>query len=412
MKKASIISVGNEVLSGLTIDTNAAHLSRELLSLGIPVVSGYTVADEIEAITGAIGHAWADADVILITGGLGPTDDDLTRSAVAKFLDVQLEFRAELLDRIKAFFDKRGRQMSDTNRVQAFLPIGVQPLDNPIGTAAGLLAEKQGKLLAALPGVPSEMKQMFRDSLAPRLHPWVGSQIVKSRKLRCFGTGESNIAEMLGSLMQRGRNPLINCTVHGSIITLHIIAQADAGRPANQMLDRDEQQLRQLLGDLVFGCDEQTLAEVVGAQLASQGKTVATAESCTGGLLAGMLTEVPGASQYFIQGWVTYTNQSKMRQLGVPRRCIDAHGAVSEQVARAMAAGARRTAGTDFGIGITGIAGPAGGTEQKPVGLVYIGVDSASGVSCEKHVFSHGRSAVRLRSVLTALNLLRRNLKA
>ena len=412
MKNASLVSVGNEILSGLTVDTNAAYLSRELLSMGIPVVSGYTVPDEVEAVSQAIRRAKSDANIVLVTGGLGPTDDDLTRQALASYLHVELEFHQELLYDIDKFFRKRNRPMTERNRVQAYLPAGTHALSNPVGTAPGMLAETDGGIIVAMPGVPSEMKLMFRESVGPRLKKADRGQVVLVHKLRCFGTGESNVAQMLGDFMQRGRNPLINCTVSGSVITLHIVATAGEFTVAGQMIDRDTEALHAILGDLVFGHGEQTLADVVAEKLTAAGKTLAVAESCTGGLLAKMLTDPAGASAYFHQGWITYTNDSKTVELGVPRELIARHGAVSEQVARAMAEGARRRAATDFAIGITGIAGPTGATEHKPLGSVYISVDSACGCLNTHGVFSHGRGAVRLRAALTAMNMLRRELDA
>jgi len=415
MIKASIVSVGNEVLSGQTVDTNAAHLSAELLSIGIPVVSSYVVRDEIGAIVRGLELASADADVILTTGGLGPTGDDLTRQALAKFLGVELELRDELLERIEKFFISRGRQMAQTNKIQAYIPAGAKALAN-IGTAPGIVAEpctrrgaggSKGKLFFALPGVPMEMERMFAESVLPELVRLAGGQAVVVKKLKCFGAGESTIAEMLGTMMQRGRNPLINCTASSGIITLHIIATAGNKEEAEQMALEDEKLLRSTLGELVYGVSDQFLAEVVGEKLLRQGKTIAVAESCTGGLLAKLLTDVPGSSKYFTCGWITYSNQAKTSQLGVPAELIKEHGAVSEQVARAMAMGARNKAGTDYAIGITGIAGPTGGTEQKPVGLVYIGVDSKSGCYAEQLLLSGSRRFIRLRAAQTVLNLIR-----
>jgi len=406
MIKASIISVGNEVLSGQTVDTNAAHLSAELLSIGIPVVSSYTVRDEIDAIVRGLDLASTDADVVLTTGGLGPTDDDLTRQALAKFLGVELELKDELLERIEKFFVSRKRQMTQKNRIQAYIPAGAKALAN-IGTAPGIMAESKGKLFFALPGVPTEAKQMFKESVLPELKQFACKQAVVVKRLKCFGAGESTIAEMLGTLMQQGRNPLINCTASSGIITLHIIATAENKEEAEQMAEKDEKTLQGILGELIYGRNEQSLAEVVGEKLARQKKTIAVAESCTGGLLAKLLTDVPGSSKYFVCGWVTYSNQAKNSQLGVPAELIQQHGAVSEQVARAMAVGARNRAGTDYAIGITGIAGPTGGTEQKPVGLVYIGVDSENGCYTEQLLLSGNRWFIRLQAAQNVLNLLR-----
>jgi nicotinamide-nucleotide amidase len=248
---------------------------------------------------------------------------------------------------------------------------------------------------------------MFAESVLPELRQFAGDQAVVVKKLKCFGAGESTIAQQIGTIMQRGRNPLVNCTVEFGVITLHIVATAQGAETAEQMALKDEESLRNTLGELVYGSDEQSLGQVVGEKLARQEKTIAVAESCTGGLLAKLLTDIPGASEYFTHGWVTYSNRAKSGELGVPGELIEEHGAVSEQVAEAMARGARRRAGTDFAIGITGIAGPGGGSEQKPSGLVYVSVDSEQGCETKRCLFTHNRRFVRLRSAQTALNMLR-----
>ena len=412
MKKASIVSIGNEILSGQTIDTNGPYLSEKLLSIGIPVVSSYTIGDDIDSIVRVLGLASDDADVVLATGGLGPTDDDLTREGFARFLGTELQLENELLERIGDFFTQRSLQMPVRNKAQAYVPSGAKSLANNVGTAPGFMAETRGKLLMALPGVPSEMKQMFEESVFEKLGALADKQVVVVRKLKCFGAGESTISELLGPLMQRGRNPLINCTAEHGVITLHIIATAEDKSRAQQMVEKDEESLRNILGELIYGTGEQTLAEVVGQKLTQQKKTIAVAESCTGGTLAKLITDIPGASRYFIQGWVTYSNGAKTGELGVPAELIEEYGAVSDQIAEAMAQGARKKAGTDFVIGITGIAGPAGGTEQKPVGLVYICVAWESGCETQRFIFSHRRGSIRLRAAQMALNMLRLRLQS
>ena len=270
----------------------------------------------------------------------------------------------------------------------------------------------KGKLLIALPGVPSEMKQMFDESVLPELKRFTTEQAMVVRKLKCFGAGESNIAELLGNLCRRGRNPLINCTAEHGVITLHIIATAKDKIQAQQMAEKDEKLLRNMLGELIYGTGDQTLAEVVGEKLAQQKKTIAVAESCTGGCLARLLTDIPGASRYFTHGWVTYSNSAKTSELGVPADLIEKHGAVSDRVAQSMAQCARKRAGTNFAIGITGIAGPTGGSKQKPVGLVYISVDSDNGCETKRLILTHGRDFIRLRAAQTALNMLRLKLES
>jgi nicotinamide-nucleotide amidase len=407
MRRASIVSIGNEILTGQTVDTNAAYLCEKLFSIGIPVVSSYTVGDEIERIVRALESASDDAEIVLATGGLGPTDDDLTRLGFARFLGSELELQDELLQKIQRFFGRRNLQMSEKNKVQAYLPAGTEAVANELGTAPGIMAEMGEKFIFAMPGVPLEMKKMFEESVLPKLKRLTAKQVIVVRKLKCFGTGESNIAEMLGNVMARDRNPLINCTASSGIITLHIVATAEDKAKAQKMVEKEEEMLRERLGDLVYGAGEQTLAEVVGRKLALEKKTIATAESCTGGILAKLLTDIPGASKYFTQGWVTYSNAAKISELGVQAELIDKYGAVSEQAACAMACGARKKAGTDFAIGITGIAGPTGATEHKPVGLVYICVESDSASETRRFVFPQDRYSIRLRAAKTALNMIR-----
>ena len=407
MRKASIISIGNELLIGQTVDTNASYLSGELLSIGIPVVSSYTVADDIDLIVRALNLASSDAELVLTTGGLGPTDDDLTRQAFAKFLGTELQLQNELLQKIQNLFAKRNMQMPEKSKAQAYIPAGAKALANNLGTAPGIIAQVKSKLLIAMPGVPSEMKQMFEESVVGELKRFATEQALVMRKLKCFGAGESDIAELLGSLCQRDRNPLINCTAKHGVITLYIIATAKDKIQAQQMAEKDEELLRNMLGELIYGTGEQTLAEVVGQKLAQQKKTIAVAESCTGGTLAKLLTDIPGASRYFTHGWVTYSDSAKNSELGIEADLIERHGAVSDQVAEAMAQGARKRAGTDFAIGVTGIAGPTGESVQNPIGLVYISVDSDSGCETKRFIMAGDRDFIRLRTAQTALNMLR-----
>ena len=423
MKKASIISIGNELLNGQTISTNAAYLSERLLSIGIPVVSSYTIGDDVDSIARVLRLASDDGDIIVASGGLGPTDDDVTRQAFAKFLGSELQLQDELLERIESFFANQDLVMPEKTKIQAYIPVGAKALLNNLGTAPGIMAEYKGKLFLALPGVPAEMKEMFEEQVLPKLTPTsscrktgVGDQAIVTRKLRCFGTGESAVAELIGDVMKRGRNPLINCTAKHGVITLHIVATAKDKNTAERMAEEDEKMLRKCLGELVYGVGEQTLAEVVGQKLARQKKTIAVAESCTGGVLAKLITDVAGASRYFTHGWVTYSDQAKTGELGVPADLIERYGAVSEGVAEAMAVGARKKAKTDFAIGITGIAGPprllvadkrGGRSEQKPVGLVYISVDADKHSETKRFIFSGNRRLIRLRAALTGLNMLR-----
>lgn len=412
MKTACIIAVGNELLNGQRVDTNSSWLQEQLLRLGIPTVGGHVMPDEEERIIAALKEASVQADIVILTGGLGPTDDDLTRNALSTFLDKPLELREDLLQEIERFFERRRLIMASTNRVQAYLPAGTEAMNNPRGTAPGIFAQQEGKLYFCLPGVPYEMKGMFEDHVYPKLIAEAGRGVILNSQVHCFGLGESTIAEKLGDLMKRGRNPLINSTAHVGVITLHIIAGGDDAAAAEEMIEKDRDLICRLLGDAVFGIDEQTLPEVVGVLLKKQNLKLALAESCTGGLVAKMITDVPGSSEYFSAGWVTYSNEAKVRDLGVSQEIIDKHGAVSAPVAQAMAEGAAHKSGADIAVGITGIAGPEGGTEQKPVGLGYIGLYDKGVVEVQELRFSPvGREFVRRRAALTALNWIRLKLK-
>lgn len=410
--KACIISIGNELLSGQTVDTNAAWVSGKLLEMGIPVAGGWTVPDEQTRIVTAIRQAAQVGQLILLTGGLGPTDDDLTRQAVATYLGVDLVFKPELLKQISHFFDSRGRKMSPTNRSQAYIPAGSIVLNNLWGTAPGFWACKDAIYLAAMPGVPAEMKQMFIGQVSPQIKDFIEGEITVFGKLRCFGAGESDIAHKLGDLMKRGRNPLINCTCGEGDIVLSIFATAKDSTEAEAMITNDKRVLRECLGEWVYGEDAHTLPETVGNLLRTRHKTIALAESCTGGLLSQILTDVPGATDYVLAGWVTYSNEAKVSLLGVSEEMIADFGAVSEPVARMMAAGAAEKSGADVSAAITGIAGPGGGTDQKPIGLVYIAVMIDGDCRVQEYRFPPAnRHWVRLRSALTALNLIRLRLE-
>ncbi len=420
---AIIISIGDELILGQTVDTNAAWLSRQLSSLGITVREHVTVGDDINAIVGQLRRAGGmpnnnAVDVVLVTGGLGPTDDDLTRHALAKVLETELKLHQPSLSRIEQFFVRLNKPMSQTNRVQAMIPCGCDVLENNVGTAPGITAQIGKTPVFFLPGVPTEMKVMFDESVKDKLRQKVSAggaeKVCAYRTLHTYGAGESSIAEMLGDMMSRGRNPVVNCTAAHSIVSIRIISRGPDEKTARVLIEPVERELRRRLGTFIFGSDEDTLAGVVGGLLRRNGSTVAVAESCTGGLLAKELTDFPGSSSYFMAGWVTYSNDAKTDFLRVNPATIESFGAVSEQVAFELASAARRLAGTDYGLGITGIAGPTGGiagptggTDEKPVGLVYVGLADQDGVEVARNVFPGSRDHVRRRAVYTALNMLR-----
>jgi len=385
MNAVSVISIGNELLSGQCLDTNRAWLGEQLSLAGLNVVSGFAVSDEISAIEESIAHATAQANIVLITGGIGPTDDDLTRDAVAKFLGVELEFRQELYAGIEDFFAKRNYPMVQKNRVQAYIPAGAKSLR-----------------------VPSEMKLMFSNEILPQIIDKAGKNVVVTKRIKCYGIGESNLNETLGDMLKRGQNPLINCTVNQGVITLHVVANSNDKKTAQEMIANKISQLQSLIGKFIFGYDNETLEGVLGKELQSRGKTIALAESCTGGLIAKLLTDLPGASDFFQCGWVTYSNAAKNRLLGVDAKLLEEKGAVSREVALEMAKGALERSCADVAVAVTGIAGPGGGSEEKPVGLVYIALVSSEKTFVEEFNFPPNREVCRLRTAQKAIAMVRK----
>ncbi|MCE5340373.1 MAG: competence/damage-inducible protein A [Planctomycetaceae bacterium] len=411
MKKAAILSVGNELLNGSTVDTNSNWLQKQLLTVSIPVVYTCSIVDDIDEIKNAIEYASTKADVILITGGLGPTDDDLTRQAIAKYLNVELEYHPDIYAKIENFFVSIKRPMVEKNKIQAYLPAGTSEIENNLGTAPGIFYQNNKILIASFPGVPYEMKEMFEKIVQPKLQELNRGNILVVKKIKCIGVGESSLAEMIGDMMERDRNPLINCTVDHGVITLHIISQAKDEKTAQASANKDIEKLRGILGGFIYAYDDLSLPEAVGRKLAEKKKTLAIAESCTGGLIAKLLTDISGSSKYFTYGWVTYSNEAKISQLGVDKNLIDKFGAVSSEVAAQMAIGAKKKSGADYAIAVTGIAGPDGGTTEKPVGLVYVSVAGPNETKTERFLFgARNRDFIRLRTSQVALNLLRLNL--
>jgi len=415
--KAIVVSIGDELVLGQTVDTNSSWLSRELASVGIGVAEHITVPDDLAAIEAAISGAAMRCDVLLINGGLGPTKDDLTREALARALNEPLELNADWLRRLEDFFKQLGRPMPNSNRVQAMIPRGARLLDNTAGTAPGIDADFNGGTawscrIFVMPGVPSEMKLMFQKSVLPCLtQTGAGSAaggVILSRTLHTFGVGESTIGERLGDLMDRRRNPSVGTTVSSGVVSVRINARFSDREGALTELQQTDRQCRDVLGDLIYGSDDQTLPSVV-ADLLTAGKVriVATAESCTGGLLSKMLTDIPGSSRYFQRGWITYSNQAKTELLDVSPQLLAQDGAVSESVVRAMAQSARQKSGADFALAISGIAGPDGGTPAKPVGSVCIALAHAQAALARTFNFPGDRETIRDRSAKMALTLLR-----
>jgi len=410
--QAEIISLGTELLTGAAIDTNSAWLSDRLGACGVPVRRHMTLADNRAAITSAFREACERADLVVVTGGLGPTQDDLTRAALADAMDVPLATDDASVAQIEAFFRGMNRDMPLSNRVQAECPRGASPLPNEWGTAPGIRAQLARATIFCFPGVPREMHAMFERYVTPFIAEGSSGHGIALRVLRTYGAGESHVAEKIADLMPPGRNPAVGTTASEGVISVRVVAHADSQGEAEALADADVQEVRKRLGKWVYGAGEDTLASVIGEVLAARGQTVATAESCTGGLIAKLLTDIPGSSRYFVGGVVTYSNEQKTALLNVPADMIAKHGAVSEEVAETMAANCQSKFGCDYALSITGIAGPDGGTPQKPVGLVYIGLAHPEGVIVRKMRLSQrfNRDTIRDRSAKTALNLLRKEL--
>lgn len=408
---AEIISIGSELTSGKNLDTNARWLSQRLGEIGVEVGFHTTVADDLQANLDVFRIACSRAKIVLVTGGLGPTADDLTREVLAKLAGAELVFDPTSFGQIEQMFAKRQRVMPERNKVQAYFPAGATPIPNERGTAPGIWMKHGNATIACMPGVPDEMFAMFNDWVLPRLAQAVGGgQAIVHRTLRCFGAGESAIEEKLGDLTRRGRRPEVGITASEGTISLRVTAIGATPAEANQLAEPDVDYICKTLGELVFGQEDDDLQGVVVRLLAERNKTLATAESCTGGLVGHLLTEVPGASRVFLGGVVAYSNPAKEIFVGVPADLLRAKGAVSPEVAAALARGARERFGADLGLGITGIAGPDGGTPEKPVGLVHIALASSVGVEQAQYNWLASRSSVKIRSAKTALNLARLHL--
>ena len=406
--KAAILAVGDELLAPGRAETNSVFLTDELAKLGIPVVFRAVVSDDASAIEAFLRRALLGADVVFLTGGLGPTADDVTRDAAARALSREMELDADWLERIQKRFDRRGIVMPGVNRKQAMVPIGADLLPNRRGTAPGLwMRVDDDKAVVLLPGPPAELRPMFEAEVEPRLSQQAGDVVYDVRKLWVTGLAESAVEQRVCETYLRYKNPATTILASAGQVELRLTAtgtNADEAVAANDVLVAE---LRALLGDHLFSECEEELEEVVGQLLVSQKKRIAVAESLTGGLIASRLTDIPGASAYFDEAFVTYSNEAKTSVLEVPALLFESVGAVSEEVARAMAVGARARTGADLAVAATGIAGPSGASETKPVGLVYIGLASSHGLRVEKYQFPGTRRQVKRWTSQAALNLVR-----
>ncbi len=406
---AELLTIGSELLNGATVNTNATYLARCLAELGIPCRRQTTVPDERLPLLGVLQHALSRTPLLILTGGLGPTFDDVTMEVLAETTHRPLAYVPSVGSQIRRFYTKRHRRLQQAALRQAYLPEGGIALPNPIGTAPGLWLKLPGCLVIALPGVPGEMRAIMEQEVVPRMKQLNVGRALEGLTLRTVGLVELSIEAMLKRLkipstVQLGLYP------HLRTVDIRLTATASSRSAARRAIQMVERPLRRVLGTAIYGTDHQTLEQVVGAWLVKRRKTLALAESCTGGLLSSQITDVPGSSRYLRGSFVAYHNDLKRNQLGVPERLLARYGAVSEQTAKAMAWGAREAAEADLGLSITGIAGPTGGTPSKPVGLVYLGLSSREKTRAMRYQFFGNREAIKLQAAQSALDLLRRYL--
>jgi nicotinamide-nucleotide amidase len=409
--RACILAIGSEMLTPFRVDTNSLFITERLNAIGYDVRLKAVVGDDVDELAEVLRTAGGWADLIVISGGLGPTEDDVTRDAVARVYDMPLEVDEAIVDRIRDRFARRGMTMPDINRRQAMVPRGAVVLENPNGTAPGLWIERGRAAIVLLPGPPREMKPMLEGVVRDRLAPRSGTAGLFRRVLKITGRAESDVdAQAQPTYAKWTSSPVpISTTILAVLgqIELHLTAQAADPDAAAAALDAAVLEMQQVLGPSVYSSDGRSLEAVVGDLLRQHTLTIAVAESCTGGLLASRLTDVPGSSDYVERGVVCYSNRSKTELAGVPTALIAEHGAVSEPVARAMAEGIRSRAGTNVGIGITGIAGPGGGTPEKPVGTVSVAVIVDDETRVRTFQFIGGRDMVKFQAAQAALNMTR-----
>jgi len=409
--KAELLAIGSELLGPLRAETNSLWLTERLLDAGIEVAARATLSDDAALLESAFRAALSRADVVIATGGLGPTADDLTREAAAAATARDLRREPAIVEGLRARFARYGRPMSDTNLKQADVIEGAEALHNTRGTAPGQLLEHQGRTLVLLPGPPGEMKPMFDEQVLPRLRARAGaSRVVRRRVLRIAGMSESGVDELVAPVYSRFENPKTTILGAPGQVELHLVAQADGEAEAESRIDELARLLREALPGRIFSEDGRELPHVVTHLLRERSLTLALAESCTGGLLSARLTDVPGVSAVLERAVVSYANRAKVEALGVDAALLERHGAVSEEVAVAMAAGIMRAARSDVAVAITGIAGPDGGTNDKPVGLVFVAICGAAGTRVRRNHFPGGRELVRQQATQVALEMLRRGL--
>jgi nicotinamide-nucleotide amidase len=408
---AEIISIGDELLIGQVINTNATWMAQHLNDIGIPVKQISAIADDAQEIMKALDQAFSQSDVILVTGGLGPTKDDITKHTLCAYFKTELVFHQPSFENIIRLFGARGIKVSDINGKQAEVPANCTPLLNPNGTAPGMWFEKDGKILVSMPGVPFEMEAMMEEYVLPRLAGEDNQRIVAHKTIITQGVGESYLSELIKEWEENlPANMKLAYLPQPGLVRLRLTGYGESIEKTFREIESEVKILQKLIPDLIFGYGDDTMEEVVGRLLKEKHFTLSTAESCTGGYLAHMITSVPGASDYFLGSVIAYSNAVKHELLGVSEKSLIDFGAVSEQVVKEMAEGAMKKFKTDFAISVSGIAGPDGGTIEKPVGTVWIAVASGSGIIAKKFMFGEHRGRNIRRAALAALNMLRLSL--
>ena len=407
---AEIISIGDELLIGQTINTNAAWMGEQLNLIGIDVIRTIVISDKKEAILDTLYESSQRVNIILITGGLGPAKDDITKHTLCEYFNSNLVRDEETLKLIEDYFTKRGRQMLETNRQQADLPDNCKVLKNIHGTAPGMWFEKNDCLYVSMPGVPYEMKAIMSEYVIPELKNRFINETILHRTILTQGIGESFLAEIIKAWEIKLRNEQLSLAYLPSpgIVRLRISAKGKNEQELQQKINFFEKELIQLIPQYVYGFEKEKLEEITGKLLFNKKQTLSIAESCTGGYISHLITSVSGSSNYFLGSVISYDNSVKINQLGVYNEDINKHGAVSQQIVEQMAIGVRKLINTDYSIAVSGIAGPDGGTPDKPVGTVWIAIAHPNGVYSKKFLFEQNRERNIQRTALTALNLLRK----
>ena len=407
--KAELISIGTELLLGDIVNTNAQFLSKELAALGIDVYHQSVIGDNKERVLDSFKEAFNRCDIIITTGGLGPTQDDLTKELGAKYFNKKMVLHEPSLEWIKKYLDIKDEEILEANKNQAYFPEGAIVLPNEKGTAPGAIISEDNKILIILPGPPKEMKAMFTNHVVNFLSDLTG-KIIKSKTLRLFGIGESLMAKKADDIIQNSINPTVAPYAKDYEVTLRVTAKDESEEICDRLINSKCEEIKRVLGEYIYGEGEKSLDVVVAELLCEKKLTISIAESCTGGMVSSTLISYPGISAVFKEGAVTYSNEAKINRLGVNEETINTFGPVSEETAKEMAEGMANVANTDIAISTTGIAGPEGGTDEKPVGLVYIGVFIKGKTIVQKLNLTGDREAIRRKATMNALNILRKEL--